>query len=188
MKELFIFGAKKKQRSERKQKHMPTLSSRAKGRPKQSAKGGSQSLDDQDREKGYQKPSNFTNPNRKVWIILVVCVSIVVGIYQFISVYLFPEWKEVSTSRSVQTPEEMSHHCKAYIGDPRIMEIIDDRVYLAIGYDLANTILIKTSEGSIVVDVSMNPTRARQVRDDLEARAGKDFIHTIIYTHSHVGK
>ena len=110
------------------------------------------------------------------------------GIYQFISVYLFPEWKEVSTSRIVQTPEEMSHHCKAYIGDPRIMEIIDDRVYLAIGYDLANTILIKTSEGNVVIDVSMNPKRARQVRDDLEAQAGKDFIHTIIYTHSHVGK
>lgn len=36
------------------------------------------------------------------------------------------------------------------------------------------------------VDVSMNPERAARVRRDLEAVAGKAFIHSIIYTHSHV--
>ena len=32
----------------------------------------------------------------------------------------------------------------------------------------------------------MNPERARRVRRDLEAAAGKAPIHSIIYTHSHV--
>ena len=36
------------------------------------------------------------------------------------------------------------------------------------------------------VDVSMNPERAARVRRDLEAVVGKAFIHSIIYTHSHV--
>ncbi len=58
-------------------------------------------------------------------------------------------------------------------------------VFVAIGYDLANTILIRTSEGHVVVDVGMNPGRARPMRAALEAAAGKAPIHSIIYTHSH---
>jgi predicted metal-dependent RNase len=63
---------------------------------------------------------------------------------------------------------------------------VTDGVYVAIGYDLANTILIQTTEGHVVVDVSMNPVIAERVRADLEAEVGKAPIHTIIYTHSHV--
>lgn len=61
-----------------------------------------------------------------------------------------------------------------------------DGIYVAIGYDLANTILIQTEEGHVVVDVAMNPMIAREMRADLEAVAGKAPIHSIIYTHSHV--
>jgi hypothetical protein len=63
---------------------------------------------------------------------------------------------------------------------------VTDGIYVAIGYDLANTILIKTEEGHVVVDVAMNPERATRMRNDLEAVAGKAPIHSIIYTHSHV--
>jgi len=63
---------------------------------------------------------------------------------------------------------------------------VTDDIYVAIGFDLANTILIKTSAGHVVVDVAMNPDRASKMRAALEEVAGKDYIHTIIYTHSHV--
>lgn len=59
-------------------------------------------------------------------------------------------------------------------------------VFVAIGYDLANTILIRTAEGHVVVDVAMSPGRARPMRAALEEKAGKAPIHSIIYTHSHV--
>ena len=160
---------------------------------KQNKKGHSRTIDElnlpETKENSFKKSSLLSSAasnktNQRRWLMVVLCISFVF-IYR-LYLFLFPQWKEVTVSRSVQTPEEMTHHCQAYVGDARIEEIVKDRVYLAIGYDLANTILIKTSEGHIVVDVSMNPKRAKTVREELEAKAGKDFIHTIIYTHSHV--
>ena len=60
-------------------------------------------------------------------------------------------------------PEDLGAHCRDAIGQPRVEEV-SPGVYLAIGYDLANTILIATEDGNIVVDTSMSPARARAVR------------------------
>lgn len=57
---------------------------------------------------------------------------------------------------------------------------------MAVGYDLANTILVKTSEGHVVIDVAMSPKKSRVIRAALIEKAGEAPIHTIIYTHSHM--
>lgn len=57
---------------------------------------------------------------------------------------------------------------------------------MAIGYDLANTILVKTSEGHVVIDVAMSPARAREMKAALFEKAGEARTHSIIYTHSHM--
>lgn len=63
---------------------------------------------------------------------------------------------------------------------------VTDGVWVAIGYDLANSILVETSEGHVVIDVAMNPVRSKTMREALEAEVGKGHVHTVIYTHSHV--
>ena len=79
---------------------------------------------------------------------------------------------------------DLARHCREEIGDPRVEEVADG-VFVAIGFDLANTILVRTDEGSVVVDVSTSPARARLVRAALLERAPGP-VRAIVYTHSHV--
>ena len=70
------------------------------------------------------------------------------------------------------------------IGEPRV-EQVSERIWVALGYDLANTVLIATDEGHVVVDVGMNPSRAAPARDALLA-AHPGPVRHVIYTHSHI--
>lgn len=79
---------------------------------------------------------------------------------------------------------EAVKHCEDAVGPPHIENPAPD-VYVAVGYDLANTILIRTPEGNVVVDVSMSPKRAKEVRAALEEKAPGP-VKAIIYTHSHI--
>lgn len=99
--------------------------------------------------------------------------------------YIVPHARPLDLRRGVLTPERLNFHCEEHIGPPRVEEVTEG-VFVAIGYDLANTILIRTAEGHVVVDVAMNPKRASRMREALEAVAGKAPIHSIVYTHSHV--
>ena len=75
-------------------------------------------------------------------------------------------------------------HCDANIGEARVEEVAPD-LFVAIGYDLANTILLRTDAGNVVIDVSMSPARAEAVRAALmEVAPGPTLA--IIYTHSHI--
>lgn len=67
---------------------------------------------------------------------------------------------------------------------PRI-ETVAPGVHVAIGFDLANTVLIETSAGHVVVDAGMSPVTAAATKAALLAKApGK--IAALIYTHSHL--
>ena len=59
--------------------------------------------------------------------------------------------------------ETISRHCEEQLGDPRI-ERVSEHVWASQGYDLANTVLIHTDEGNIIVDTSLNPAAARVVK------------------------
>lgn len=79
----------------------------------------------------------------------------------------------------------LNQHCQEKIGPPRI-ERISEHVWLAIGYDLANTVLIHTNAGNIIVDPAMSPERARVIKDAFLSYAPPGPIKAIIYTHSHL--
>ena len=82
------------------------------------------------------------------------------------------------------TLADLTDYCDEAVGAPRVEEVVDG-VWVAIGYDLANTILIETAEGNVIVDVSMSPERAETVREALEAVAPGP-VAAIVYTHSHI--
>lgn len=79
----------------------------------------------------------------------------------------------------------LQHHCQEMIGPPRI-EQISAHVWLAIGYDLANTVLIHTPEGNVVVDPGMCPKRSQIVKKAFASHAPPGPIKAIVYTHSHI--
>jgi alkyl sulfatase BDS1-like metallo-beta-lactamase superfamily hydrolase len=84
-----------------------------------------------------------------------------------------------------KVPEILSSHCSQAIGEPRI-ERISERVWVALGFDLANVALIRTEIGDIVVDTAMSTSRAQEIRSAFEKEIPQLSVHSIIYTHSHI--
>ncbi len=76
-------------------------------------------------------------------------------------------------------------HYREYIGPPRV-ERVSEHVWVAISYDSAHVALIHTEEGNVIVDTAMNPSRARDAMEALEASAPTAPVAAIIYTHSHL--
>ncbi|MFT5684508.1 MAG: alkyl sulfatase BDS1-like metallo-beta-lactamase superfamily hydrolase, partial [Myxococcota bacterium] len=81
-------------------------------------------------------------------------------------------------------PTPLSDHCTEAIGSPRIEEV-SPGVFLAIGWDLANTILVQTAAGRVVIDAGMSPARASAVRAALDGVSHGPIL-AVIYTHSHI--
>jgi alkyl sulfatase BDS1-like metallo-beta-lactamase superfamily hydrolase len=80
--------------------------------------------------------------------------------------------------------ESLQEFCEKLYGKPRVIPVTEG-VYVAVGYDLANTILIQTPEGNLIVDPGMLPSRSREARRDLLGLApGK--VRWVVYTHSHI--
>lgn len=75
-------------------------------------------------------------------------------------------------------------HCDEVVGEPRVEEVAPG-VWVALAYDLANIVLIETSDGHLVVDAGMSPGRAREAREALLAVAPGRVAH-LVYTHSHI--
>ncbi len=90
----------------------------------------------------------------------------------------------VARLRALPPRESIAEHCREQIGAPRI-ERVGERIYAALGYDLANTILIRTDDGNVIVDPGMSPARAARVREDLLAAAPGP-VRAVVYTHSHI--
>lgn len=84
------------------------------------------------------------------------------------------------TERVVPVPPELSEHCEQAIGERRV-EQLTERVYVAIGYDLGNTIVVTTDEGNVVIDAMSRPDRAAQARLDLPQGP----TVALVLTHSH---
>jgi len=86
---------------------------------------------------------------------------------------------------SMPTPEILEGHCRDMVGAPRV-ERISEHVWAAMGYDLANTVLIRTPAGYIVIDPGMSPKRARAVKQALESEVPGGPVAAVVYTHSHI--
>jgi len=87
--------------------------------------------------------------------------------------------------RPVAGPEALDRHCEQAVGKPRV-ERVSEHVWAALSFDLANTALIRTAAGDVVVDTSMSPAKARVVREALAAEIGSEPLAAIVYTHSHI--
>jgi alkyl sulfatase BDS1-like metallo-beta-lactamase superfamily hydrolase len=91
---------------------------------------------------------------------------------------------EVEQARPLPSPEALEAHCAEVVGEPRVEQVAED-IWVAVGYDLANTILIGTPDGNVVVDPGMSPARAIPIRDALLALSPGP-IRAVVYTHSHI--
>jgi alkyl sulfatase BDS1-like metallo-beta-lactamase superfamily hydrolase len=94
-----------------------------------------------------------------------------------------PTQKLTVASKSASS-KSLHDHCKEFIGDPHV-EKISDNVFVAIGFDLANTILIKTTAGNVVIDAGISPKTSSKTREAL-AKFAPGRTHTLIMTHSHI--
>ncbi len=110
--------------------------------------------------------------NRREIVLLALCVFFWTGCAG-------PE------KRPVSAPESLAAYCREEIGEPRV-ERISEHVWLAIGYDLASTALIRTEAGHVIIDTGMSPARARLAREALLKAASAAPVKAIIYTHSHI--
>lgn len=79
----------------------------------------------------------------------------------------------------------LDKHCEEVIGEPRV-ERISEHTWVALSYDQANTVLIHTDEGNVIVDTAMSPSRARIIKEALSQAAPGGPVKAIIYTHSHI--
>lgn len=90
----------------------------------------------------------------------------------------------VDEVRVVPSPAGLAAHCREAIGAPRVEEVAPG-IFVAIGYDLANTILVATADGNVVIDAMMAPERAARAREALLTRAPGP-TRALIFTHSHI--
>lgn len=82
------------------------------------------------------------------------------------------------------TPADLSNQCDENIGKPHV-EHPAENVWVAVGYDLANTILVQTKTGNVIIDVGMSPARAAEAKAAL-LREAPGATKAIILTHSHI--
>jgi alkyl sulfatase BDS1-like metallo-beta-lactamase superfamily hydrolase len=124
--------------------------------------------------------SRRKNPVRIVALVLMVLFLVAAGIS------CGGGGEEVDTSAlEEEAVSTIENQCENNIGEPRV-EQISEHVWAAIGYDLANTLLIHTDEGNVIVDVSTCPSAAREVKQALAEQAPAGPVKAIIYTHSHI--
>ena len=88
-------------------------------------------------------------------------------------------------TKSTGAIETITQHCRDDIGPPRV-EQVSEHVWVAIGYDLANTVLIHTGEGNVIVDTSQCPAAARAIKRAFAEKAPPGPVKAIIYTHTHI--
>lgn len=62
---------------------------------------------------------------------------------------------------------------------------VTDGVYVAIGFALANSILIDGPEGLIVVDTTESPEAAATIYEEFRRRVPNKSVKAIVYTHNH---
>lgn len=94
----------------------------------------------------------------------------------------------VVETRLFPTPAMLDEQCRVGVGEARVERFaLSDgvSVHVAIGYDVANTILIHTPEGNVVIDAMTSPARAELARARLLEQAPGPTL-ALILTHSHI--
>ncbi|HZR37710.1 MAG TPA: alkyl sulfatase dimerization domain-containing protein [Nevskia sp.] len=79
------------------------------------------------------------------------------------------------------TPQALAAHSEEF--RPELVKVTDG-VYVAVGYGIANSILLEGADGDIVVDTTESVESARKVLAEFRKVSGKP-VKAIVYTHSH---
>ena len=98
-------------------------------------------------------------------------------------IQLFLSCSETTTleSSKPQTPEDLIAHSDEF---KRELITVTDGVHVAVGYALANSILIEGEKTNIIIDTTGSEETAREVKDLFDA-INPNPVETIIYTHNH---
>ena len=80
-----------------------------------------------------------------------------------------------------KTPKELSQHTQIF---EKSVVKVTDRVHVAIGYGLANSIMIEGDDGLIIVDTMETVEEGNAVLNEFR-RISQKPIKAIIYTHNH---
>lgn len=86
--------------------------------------------------------------------------------------------------REPPSPGGLEAHCDAAVGEARVLEPAPG-LFVAVGYDLANTLVLQGTDGRVVVDPGMSPARAERAKAALDAVTSGP-VRAVIYTHSHI--
>jgi alkyl sulfatase BDS1-like metallo-beta-lactamase superfamily hydrolase len=93
-----------------------------------------------------------------------------------------PNDKHVNNKQQLNnTPKELEQHSATF--DKGVVKVTDN-VYVAIGYGLANSIMIEGKTGLIIVDTMESKQEAKIVLDEFRKISNKP-VKAIIYTHNH---
>ena len=98
-------------------------------------------------------------------------------------IQLFLSCSETTTLESTkpQTPEDLIAHSDEF---KRELITVTDGVHVAVGYALANSILIEGEKTNIIIDTTGSEETAKEVKDMFDA-INSNPVETIIYTHNH---
>lgn len=89
--------------------------------------------------------------------------------------------EKVVFKQQVSAPEELRQHTKVF---KKRIEKAGDNIYVAIGYGLANSILIEGNDSTIIVDCMESMEAGAEVKRAFDSLCPKP-LKAIIYTHFH---
>jgi alkyl sulfatase BDS1-like metallo-beta-lactamase superfamily hydrolase len=92
------------------------------------------------------------------------------------------EHESSPTSVNVKAERSLTEHTKEFF-PPRLIEVTDG-VYSAVGFGLANSILVEGDDGAIIIDTMETIEEGHMVREEFRKVSSKP-IKAIIYTHNH---
>jgi alkyl sulfatase BDS1-like metallo-beta-lactamase superfamily hydrolase len=68
-------------------------------------------------------------------------------------------------------------------GKPRVIKA-GERIYYALGYALANMVMVDTDEGLVIIDTTESLTAAREIMAEFRKISGKP-VKAVLYSHNH---
>ena len=89
--------------------------------------------------------------------------------------------KEQTFKQDLSSPKELTEHSLTF---PKHIRKVGDNIYMAIGYGLANSILIEGKDSVIIIDVMESRETGAEVRAAFDSVVNKP-VAALIYTHFH---
>ena len=117
---------------------------------------------------------------KKILLLIVLLLVFVASVGLFMKLRNRPNMDK-KTIANVQAAGSLKEHTKHF--ERKIYKVADN-VYSAVGFGLANSIMIEGDDGLIIVDTMESLQEARNVLGEFRKISNKP-VKAIIYTHNH---